>query len=80
MEADLALQHAEHIIGRVRALAIHHPRSRTGRYLTLSGGVVTVIPPRGLGCESLLEAAQRALAEAKQAGGGRVVAGELGSE
>jgi diguanylate cyclase (GGDEF)-like protein len=76
MEADLARQHAEHIIGRVRALAIHHPRSRTGRYLTLSGGVVTTVPPRNLGCEALLEAAQRALAEAKQAGGGQVVAAE----
>jgi len=43
MEADLARQHAEHIVGRVRALAIHHPRSRTGRYLTLSGGVVTTV-------------------------------------
>jgi diguanylate cyclase (GGDEF)-like protein len=77
MEASLARQHAEHIVGRVRALAIHHPRSRTGRYLTLSGGVVTAVPPRNLGCEALLEAAQRALAEAKKAGGGQVVAAEL---
>jgi diguanylate cyclase (GGDEF)-like protein len=79
MEAALARQHAEHILGRVRALAIHHPRSRTGRYLSLSGGVVTAVPPRDLGCEALLEAAQHALAEAKRAGGGRVVDGHLGS-
>ena len=46
MEAESARQHAEQICGRVRALAIHHPRSPTGRYLTLSGGVVTAVPPR----------------------------------
>jgi PleD family two-component response regulator len=43
----------------------------------LSGGVVTTVPPRNLGCEALLEATQRALAEAKQAGGGQVAAAEL---
>ena len=43
MEADRAREHAEHIAGRVRALAIHHPRSRTGRYLTVSVGVVTAV-------------------------------------
>jgi CBS domain-containing protein len=50
-------------LGRVRALAIHHPRSRTGRYLTLSGGVVTTVPPRNLGCEALLEAAGATVGE-----------------
>lgn len=78
MEADRAREHAEQIAGRVRALAIHHPRSRTGRYLTVSVGVVTVVPPRELGCEALLEAARRALATAKDRGGGSVVAGVIG--
>lgn len=77
MEEDRARDHAEHIGGRVRALAIHHPRSRTGRYLTVSVGVVTVVPPRTQPCAALLEAARRALTKAKEQGGNRVVAGSL---
>lgn len=77
MEPAAALGHAEVILSRVRALAIHHPRSRAGRFVTMSAGVASAVPPRDRGCEVLLEAAQRALAAAKQAGGNRVVQGEL---
>ncbi len=63
----------------MRALAIHHPRSRTGRYLTVSVGVVAVVPPRTAHCEALLDAAHRALASAKEQGGNRVVVGRLPS-
>jgi len=78
MEEGRAREHAEHIAGRVRALAIHHPRSRTGRYLTVSVGVVTAAPPRDRGSEALLEAAQRALTSAKERGGNAVVPGTIG--
>lgn len=78
MEEGRAREHAEHIAGRVRALAIHHPRSRTGRYLTVSVGVVTVVPPRDQPVEVLLEAARRALSRAKEQGGNCVVAARLG--
>jgi diguanylate cyclase (GGDEF)-like protein len=77
MEEDRAREHAEHIAGRIRALAIHHPRSRTGRYLTVSVGVVTSVPPRDRGSEVLIEAAQRALVTAKERGGNTVVAGSI---
>lgn len=77
MEAESARQHAEQICGRVRALAIHHPRSPTGRYLTLSGGVVTAVPPRSGSSEAILEAARLALTRAKAQGGNVVVAGRL---
>ena len=77
MDRDAAFQHAENILERIRALAIHHPRSRTSRFMTASGGVVTAIPPRDGHCEAILEASQKALAEAKKAGGNRVVQGEL---
>ncbi len=77
MDRDAAYQHAENILGRVRALAIHHPRSRTSRFMTASVGIVTAVPPRDAACEVMLEATQLALAEAKQAGGNRVVRGEL---
>jgi diguanylate cyclase (GGDEF)-like protein len=78
MEEGRAREHAEQIAGRIRALAIHHPRSRTGRYLTVSIGVVTVVPPRDRGSDALIEAAQRALAGAKERGGNSVVAGAIG--
>ena len=77
MEEGRAREHAEHIANRVRALAIHHPRSRTGRYLTVSVGVVTAVPPRDRSSEALLEAARRALASAKERGGNSVVAGVI---
>ncbi len=78
MEQAAALQHAERILQRVRALAIHHPRSRTGRYMTASVGVVTAAPPRDRPCETLLDAAAAAMAEAKKAGGNVVVEGSIG--
>jgi len=77
MEDGRAREHAEQIANRVRALAIHHPRSRTGRYLTVSVGIVTAIAPRSCGCEALLAAVQQALVHAKEQGGNRVVAGAL---
>ena len=77
MEDGRAREHAEHIAGRIRALAIHHPRSRTGRYLTVSVGVVTSVPPRDRGCDALLGAAQRALVGAKERGGNSVVSGAV---
>jgi diguanylate cyclase (GGDEF)-like protein len=77
MEDARALEHAEHIAARVRSLAIHHPRSRTGRFLSVSIGVVTAVAPRTAACEVLLESAQKALASAKEQGGNRVVAGTL---
>jgi diguanylate cyclase (GGDEF)-like protein len=77
MEPGSACEYAEVILGRIRALAIHHPRSRIGRFVTVSAGVATAVPPRDRGCEALLEAAQRALTRAKAAGGNRVQGGEL---
>jgi diguanylate cyclase (GGDEF)-like protein len=77
MEPSSASAFAESILGRIRALAIHHPRSRTGRFMTMSAGVVTTVPPRGRDCEVLLEAAQRALERAKHDGGNRVEDGSI---
>ena len=77
MDQAAAFAHAEVILNRIRSLAIHHPRSRSGRFLTISGGVVTATPPRDRPYEDLLAAAQAALARAKQAGGNRVVGGDL---
>lgn len=77
MDQEAAFHYAENILGRIRALAIHHPRSRTSRFMTASAGVVTAVAPRDAACEVLLDATQKALAEAKKAGGNRVVRGEI---
>jgi len=77
MEQANACAFAESILGRVRQLAIHHPRSRIGRYMTMSAGVASAVPPRGRDCEILLDAAERALERAKHAGGNRVEGEEL---
>jgi diguanylate cyclase (GGDEF)-like protein len=77
MEPGAAAAFAEQIVGRIRSLAIHHPRSATGRFLTVSAGVVTALPPRGLGHSALLEATNSAAGRARSRGGNCVVAGEI---
>ena len=77
MEPVGARQFTEQIIARVRSLAIHHPRSPAGRYLTMSAGVITASPPRERGCEAILAAAAQALMRAQSAGGNRVESGGL---
>jgi diguanylate cyclase (GGDEF)-like protein len=77
MEMESGRMHAERIVGRVRDLAILHPRSPSGRYLTVSAGVVSTVPPREVGCEALLEAAQRAVSAARSEGGNRAIARPL---
>jgi diguanylate cyclase (GGDEF)-like protein len=77
MDPGNACRHAEQIVERIRSLAIHHPRSPTGRYLTVSAGVVTATPARDLGADALLHAAQEALKQAKAAGGNRALQGTL---
>ena len=77
MEPDCALSFAEQIVGRVRALSIHHPRSPTGRFLSVSVGVVTATPPRNASHEAIIAATARALNFARSSGGNRAVRGDL---
>jgi diguanylate cyclase (GGDEF)-like protein len=77
MEPEAGRLHGERIVARVRDLAILHPRSPSGRYLTVSAGVVSTVPPREAGSEAMLEASQRAVAEARLQGGNRAVARPL---
>jgi len=77
MEADCAFGFAEQIVARIRALSIHHPRSPSGRFLSVSVGVVTVCPPRNASHETIVTAASRAVNLARSAGGNRAVSGEL---
>jgi diguanylate cyclase (GGDEF)-like protein len=77
MEPAAALGFAEQILGRIRLLSVHHPRSSTGRFLTVSAGVVTVAPPRDRGADVLVRATANALHVAKTGGGNRAVRGEV---
>lgn len=67
---------AEAVIGRVRDLAIHHPRSNVSRYVTASAGVVSLVPPHDAAPERIYELTLKALADAKELGRNRVVSRE----
>jgi diguanylate cyclase (GGDEF)-like protein len=77
MEATAALGFAEQILARIRALSVHHPRSSTGRFLSVSAGVVTVSPLRDSGADVLVRATANALQLARSTGGNRAVRGEV---
>jgi len=73
MEDGGALAFAEAILGRIRDLAIHHPRSTVSRYLTASAGVATTVPAHSASPERLLAAAMESLRLAKERGRNRAV-------
>ncbi len=75
MDAEHATKHAEVVLSRIRDLAIHHPRSAVSRFLTVSAGVVTLVPPREFDADKLITAAGNALQKARDEGRNRVVSG-----
>lgn len=68
MEEEQLRTHAQVACARVRDLRIHHPRSRYGRYVTLSVGVVCGVPAREGEPRQLLQEAFLALADAQSTG------------
>jgi diguanylate cyclase (GGDEF)-like protein/PAS domain S-box-containing protein len=68
---------AEVVLGRIRDLAIHHPRSIVSRYVTASAGVVSLVPAHDVPPERVYEAALQALGDAKELGRNRVVSREF---
>jgi diguanylate cyclase (GGDEF)-like protein/PAS domain S-box-containing protein len=68
---------AEVVLGRIRDLAIHHPRSVVSRYVTASAGVVSLVPAHDVPPERVYEAALQALKDAKDLGRNRVVSREF---
>lgn len=63
--AEGASQYAKVVTQRVRELLIHHPTAGGSRYVTLSAGIASLVPPRTLAVEGLLRACTAALKRAK---------------
>lgn len=63
--AERASEYARVVTQRVRDLLIHHPRGGAERYVTLSAGVASLVPPRELELDALLNACRTALKRAK---------------
>jgi len=76
LDLSQAAKLADAVLGRVRDLAIHHPRSNVSRYVTASAGVVSMVPPHDVPPERIYDAAIKALADAKELGRNRVVSRE----
>ena len=74
--ADKAIQYAEVVGQRVRDLLMHHPTAGNGRYVTVSAGVASLVPPRALPLEGLLKACRAALKRAKKNGKDSIVNAE----
>jgi diguanylate cyclase (GGDEF)-like protein/PAS domain S-box-containing protein len=74
MTAEQALPFADGILERVREQRIHHPRSSVFKYVTVSAGLVSLVPGPQDKLEHFLERARAALKDAKTAGRNRVVA------
>jgi len=74
--AEKANHYAQVVCQRVRALLMHHPTAGAGRYITMSAGIASLVPPRTLALEGLLKACQAALRRAKKKGKDTIVIAE----
>ncbi len=64
-----AHDYARVVLQRVRDLLIHHPRATaSGRYVTLSAGACTLVPPRDLALPAFINACTTAMQRAKGKG------------
>jgi diguanylate cyclase (GGDEF)-like protein/PAS domain S-box-containing protein len=66
--AERAAEYARIVAQRARDLLIHHPRNGSERYVTISAGVASLVPPRELPLEALINACLTALQRSKRQG------------
>jgi len=74
--AERAAEYARVVAQRVRDLLIHHPRGGAERYLTVSSGVASLVPPRELALEALINACSTALLRSKKQGKNSIATAE----
>jgi diguanylate cyclase (GGDEF)-like protein/PAS domain S-box-containing protein len=74
--AEKASHYAQVVAQRVRDLLMHHPTAGAGRYVTLSAGIASLVPPRSLPLEGMLKACRAALKRAKKNGKDAIVTAE----
>jgi diguanylate cyclase (GGDEF)-like protein/PAS domain S-box-containing protein len=74
--AQKASEYAQVVTQRVRDLLMHHPRAGVERYVTISAGVASLVPPRELPLDALLKACTSALKRAKRHGKNRISTAE----
>lgn len=66
--AERAAEYTRVVSQRVRDLLIHHPRGAGERYVTISAGVASLVPPRELELDALITACRTALQRSKKQG------------
>ncbi|MEP7245833.1 MAG: diguanylate cyclase [Gammaproteobacteria bacterium] len=74
--AERASEYARIVAQRVHDLLIHHPRGGAEKYVTVSAGVASLVPPRELALESLTGACRTALQRSKKQGKNAVATAE----
>jgi diguanylate cyclase (GGDEF)-like protein/PAS domain S-box-containing protein len=74
--AERAADYARVVAQRVRDLLIHHPRGGAERFLTVSSGVASLVPPRELALEALINACTIALQRSKKQGKNSIATAE----
>ena len=57
---------------KIAALKIDHQQSKVGRYLTLSGGLITIIPSESTDVQTLINKADELLYQSKDLGRNRI--------
>ena len=68
-----ALQVAKIIKDKIENMSIIHAFSPIGEYLTVSIGIASAIPSQALSADALIWSAERALLQAKEQGGNRII-------
>lgn len=74
--AERAAEYARVVAQRARDLLIHHPRGGSEKYVTISAGVASLVPPRELPLDALINACRAALRRSKQQGTNSIVTAE----
>jgi diguanylate cyclase (GGDEF)-like protein/PAS domain S-box-containing protein len=76
--AERGAEYARVVAQRVRELLMHHPTAGAGRYVTMSAGIASLVPPRGLPLEGLFNACRAAMKRAKTNGKDGIATAEAG--